>query len=1602
MLSSQTKRELKINQRRILIDSIEIGIPSSQQILTWAERRLPNGKKVGEIKNSKTVNYKKFTPLLDGLFCERIFGPVKSGICACGKKQPHKNMRFCEKCEVEYTDKNVRRYRLGYISLLSSVAHIWYLKGRPSYLSIFLGKRKKTVMALAYCNAYLIEQAFSPIKDNTESECRQDHGLEMYSKNIKSFTRTRHFATRFYKSEKFKSKKNFFSSTTQTFSGQAPFSTTPIRSTIEGDNNLSNTNNQFAQKNKREKAEIVNSFLYLLTHILGNSENNSATSISYAHYLSSVKDSNKSIVKRKLATILQKEEEKENKKQFKRSLRLLPNTLVNFQKQAREIDPDNFSKNKNVTLFSTEKLLENNNQLQDIKLRQIPIPKLRRTIGKKNTSINPKSFVESFSANVSIETSRSPRMGFRFSKGIDFDSNFEKESTQPGQAAVDNVARGENFNFQEKSSKVSPPENKLLCLLADTPQKGTNSYNRSQTLPFLPSLVCKYNLRDELLNIFNSSPLEEDTPIPLYCSTKRWQPLQDVHKFMAEQSFYQFNNLKKEAYLQTKSPFLKERLFEQNWSSKSPISSESLGVEQERLPINSLKRFSEIKFASGKPSIFKNTVQLPQSITPNYDIDQEIVPDGVREVEVKSVLKKDDLKSLRHILYKTLLKQKKLRNYNQINRESSQLAKNRFADSRLLLNLSTRLDQGTVNSAVILWDTLFSKTKKTKYPIGSLLFDTGFASEKANYLDQSVRTFKSYWKSYLLKSNRGSILPYLNGERELFQESLKEANIKNQFYFLKQAFELKGLASHLKINLQEKVKKSSTFSSLLWQNERYNTAGLNRVKRDFIPNTMFKQFFSNGNHFTFNKADIFLQNIYNENKAIFINRTAKNQVNLFEERLMYTVYNSLEDSHISTHSTVSPSATVKNASLSSFLILPETMRVVDYFNLLEKEYVYNPERINLKLEVPLEKDALLVDNVKSLQMGTFEKEQNSKKELQAGKIRHTTSLQVQLPNRISQFFRINLSTRPGQAGVSIGASRSSRMNVKSFESNVLSSNLDKSIQKRVSLTDNQWDEKRQPGRNKERELLSQVELTAIREILSYTGGGALKHLLERFDVQSFSTFLLTDIQITREAYTYREKAPFAEDIVTKKKILAGLSRRIYRNARRLKIAQLLDRSNRRPEWMMISTLPVLPPDLRPILQMSENLVVASDLNSLYQRVIYRNNRYYKLRLIDFHLVTAMQRLVQDAVDRLIENGKGGSKPFYTPTGRPLKSLSDTLKGKKGRFRLNLLGKRVDFSGRSVIVVSPHLKIHECGLPKEIALKLYTYFLLRQFMLKKQASSILIAKNIIKQRKSSMWDMLRDIIYYHPLLLNRAPTLHRLGIQAFQPRLVSGSAILLHPLVCSGFNADFDGDQMGVHLPLAFSARAEAWDLLWSRNNILSPATGEPVLVPSQDMVLGFYYMTASFPTRSLRMQEENLLVKFESYANSQKLPSGSLEKGLVRFLDGQYSRVPDIRELEFATRIFSHYIDVTRAFQNGHIGLHTPIWLKWDGKVENDSGPEVPLELRLNSFGSSTYIYPKYKRRNDEHLCYLQPHEENLSSSTIYTRTTVGRVLVNSIIFSCR
>src|SRR5687767_15242537 len=371
-------------------------------------------------------------------------------------------------------------------------------------------------------------------------------------------------------------------------------------------------------------------------------------------------------------------------------------------------------------------------------------------------------------------------------------------------------------------------------------------------------------------------------------------------------------------------------------------------------------------------------------------------------------------------------------------------------------------------------------------------------------------------------------------------------------------------------------------------------------------------------------------------------------------------------------------------------------------------------------------------------------------------------------------------------------------------------------------------------------------------------------------------------------------------------------------SKRLKVATSFLKSGNHPDWMILDVIPVIPPELRPLVPLDGGRFATSDLNDLYRRVINRNNRLKKLMELRAPevIVRNEKRMLQEAVDALFDNGRRG-RVLRGVNNRPLKSLSGTLKGKQGRFRQNLLGKRVDYSGRSVIVVGPELKLHQCGLPKKMALELFKPFIYNQLEKQQHAATIKQAREMVERQEPVVWDILEEVIREHPVLLNRAPTLHRLGIQAFEPVLVEGKAIKIHPLVCTAFNADFDGDQMAVHIPLSPEAQIEAAVLMLSSNNILSPASGQPIAVPSQDIVLGIYYLTRerkglkgegrvfSSPEEVLlaldaglvatqtpiRLQYEGLLVDLDQERDNQDLLRAVVQDDVRRVINTTVGRV---------------------------------------------------------------------------------------------------------------
>lgn len=475
------------------------------------------------------------------------------------------------------------------------------------------------------------------------------------------------------------------------------------------------------------------------------------------------------------------------------------------------------------------------------------------------------------------------------------------------------------------------------------------------------------------------------------------------------------------------------------------------------------------------------------------------------------------------------------------------------------------------------------------------------------------------------------------------------------------------------------------------------------------------------------------------------------------------------------------------------------------------------------------------------------------------------------------------------------------------------------------------------------------EIFRNREIS--TGASAIREQLADLDLRIIIDFSLVEWkELGEEGLTGNEWED--RKVVRRKDFLV----------RRMELAKHFIRTNIEPEWMVLCLLPVLPPELRPIIQIDGGKLMSSDINELYRRVIYRNNTLIDLlttsRSTPGELVMCQEKLVQEAVDTLLDNGIRG-QPMRDGHNKVYKSFSDVIEGKEGRFRETLLGKRVDYSGRSVIVVGPSLSLHRCGLPREIAIELFQTFVIRGLIRQHFASNIGVAKSKIREKEPVVWEILQEVMQGHPVLLNRAPTLHRLGIQAFQPILVEGHAICLHPLVCKGFNADFDGDQMAVHVPLSLEAQAEARLLMFSHTNLLSPAIGDPISVPTQDMLIGLYVLTSG--------NRRGICANRYNPCNHRNYQNERIDDNNYK-----YTKEP----------FFCNSYDAIGAYRQNRIRLDSPLWLRWRLDHRVITSREAPIEVHYESLGIYHEIYGHY-------LIVRSIKKENFS---IYVRTTVGLI----------
>ncbi len=1476
---------------------VTIGIASPLRILQWAEKTLPNGKIYGEVLNANTLHHKTFKPQKGGLFCERIFGPLKDFECSCGKidktakyslretekqnkntkeneyeekiqdnieskkslgeltfgvtkdkkKTTRKLRKFCPDCDVEYTWSVIRRYQLGYIKLISPVTHVWFLKGTPSYLSILLDIKKRYLQSITYCSETLTIEHSESAASALQTYKISGFDLDSPSKIYASWFKAKNMGT--ISNQMSETNLTHSNSNRLTSYNNDPIYNDPIyndpiyndpiyNDTIYNDTSidLTSTKKDIYLNSRIKRINIINKWEK-------NVKQSSKTDESYNYY-SINKNRNLSVNKTsQLLTFLQKP----IKENF---------FIKKFSKEEKNVKELNLYDNilKDLGILNKDK---------DIRFYILQL------IYTLQLGIIYNDLVENLFSNNSFNLET-----FLIQKRL-----YEKQGLILNEDTETNFRYNSDSLFDSISNK-NTIENSLKKEL-----NISNNYYQSKidTIGF-----------SKIINKINKK-----SPIDLYIKATLQRML--YKKIIINSIVKTWQNIYKKAYVKamykTISYFLKtdqKKIFlEKNfisWNSKNTLfktKNNSNNYEPENLNLNNFDIFLHYyrinKIYANKTSLkhLKNIILLVKSYfkknilltlqnikqpifnlhlqnTKNYTIQTDSILLNKQVYRLKPSWNPEIRFNFTHIPIPYSIPQ-------LINKKSDEMT------NFLSFDISSLVDLLAINGFMtpLIVGKLYQKTRSS----------TSLKSETYIAINENIET----------EHNNKQIDIKLSYKRQLFKIAknlLKENNInfKNQkIFFNKRNFDLLESFTIKNNNipyflLNENISK--LFSSKLLNQTSldlyYLNLGKYAIKDKIKDNKLYPS--PKNLPFTFiSEKDKFINKNSKEN--FFIKKFSKE--NFFIKKFSNVGYKQGNKSN-----------EFKNTSKSDI--------------------------VNRNINSPLEmsKKKRLFNNVYTLShRERWGSRVNEGKDWQIFLLYNTAVSNSKDQPIFAYKDRISSTTFNSQVYSSYKNSIVSQTQATSFLQNKEPYGV---------LINNSFFS----GPGIIQQLLSELTLSEMKKLDKQNR--LLLYILNKsiFKLKKHIKIFIYD----------RTSQTEMKELCKKRDLLI----------RRTKLVRKLFRKDSDPSSMIITVLPVLPPDLRPIVKMGGQ-IAASDLNRFYQRIIYRNDRLKKFlkdpATSHSYEMKYAQRLLQEAVDNLIQNSQNSGEK--DSRGRALKSLSDILKGKQGRFRQFLLGKRVDYSGRSVIVVGPKLKLYECGIPLEMALELYLPFLLKIILNKNYAKTVVGAKALIKNNRPLALELLREIMQVSPVLLNRAPTLHRLGFQAFVPKLVEGRAILLHPLVCSSFNADFDGDQMAVHVPITIEARAEAWKLMLSRNNLLSPATGDPLSIPSQDMVLGCYYLTT----------------------NSNKATLSLLRGSGLFFTDLQ---------------------KVLYAYDLQQIDLHALVWVKWSGLIENGNDQEEPLEIRVSTTGHWQDLSYNYIRHFDSSSQLL--HQ--------YMSTTPGRILFYSLIQS--
>lgn len=1603
---------------------VTIGLASPEKIKSWAEKELPNGKIFGEVTNANTFHYRTFKPSKGGLFCERIFGPIKDFECACGKRQKPTALEskkileheqttryFCPNCDVEYTWSIIRRYQLGYIKFNAPVTHLWYLKTNPSYLSILFDMKRKHLESIIYCTESItLENMWKSVEKNAKLN---PSPTELYKNWQKLFSIEQNMQKYYRKNAIHKKIKK--------------------------------------QKKRvfREKCLKKGMIFQKVNWGFFNSEN-----------FKTDMENNKNLVNSQSLPYFESLSQKKT------------NIFLNIQKQKQKQFFSNIFHNiwkMILTKMYKKAINQIDFQIYFLKNTFFPYSVLNFQNFEKNKRFQTMNEIQKNEQHLSKDEQHSFKMAL-YAENFDAQQQFLGRMKFPVKICkffyFNSFSNSISHNIQKNIGKILNLTNDFLqydCISQNTPlstylqvlsNKNTKYLNLQNCLIFIEStektkLIFKSSMfgkNDQYIEHFwNSFYFLFESGIffisqktkktnKKFISKKKLLFLINMvgffhkifvfkntkfskKKFQQIQSFLFAYFLRKKHFVSIetneKSKVLQQNKFEQSLSfNAKDHKKNNLFIEKDSISFQFFKNFYDLPKNRKKMNF---TVEPHSRILSQFDFFNNIsnvekILSNFQEyakIEFSLIVQNQWFNELQTLSNPNFLKEKLspsgfqntspfpffISTFPQIPQYQTSSGIADFYFQNIELNQSKILKFFEKNIFEYFCLFLFFSTFQFLFP--DFLFYN--VKEKSRNLERN-NVFEQNGFDHQIENQ------FKNIENKSFDENVPFLNFFNIFDISIQTKDHKILDDQTFLSFQ----KLLNLSFLFFSSDFFSEIQKKKVFHLFPVNS----FLPNGDFLT----DSHLAT----NSYSLLNDKVQKHLPKFTEINMKLSNDNLTIENFNTKVVFRKKLFKKMQQFQKTQFLPWQ---------IQKEMV-NSEVRNSKNQKKIVQSSIPMKVSKSLKLNQL----NENNTFNNSNVIYTKekpwiwnfSLFSKQKNK---FQTPEISKAPfvsyGKQGNGLfqGSSSSFLKNfVYTIAYNFLWNNdsdwkyfvyynsffvhkfEDIPIFEYSSFSKTKNGLLLSPGTsfsNLDDSFLSFLSFQIDSFQKNFLiGAGILEKLLTEYN--SFELKKMTkqhQILLPKINQTIR----FLKQTTKTKKDVLKIQKYFQKREhiiRRLKFLRKFFRRNSNPNFMILRNLPVLPPDLRPILKL-QNQIAASDLNRFYQRIIYRNDRLKKFSKDSatnqsFEIQYA-QRLLQEAVDNLIQNGKGGVKPETNSRGQALKSLSEILKGKQGRFRQYLLGKRVDYSGRSVIVVGPQLKLYECGLPKEMAFELFLPFLIQYILHSKLAKTVIGAKNLLKTNSTFTFHLLHKVLQNIPVLLNRAPTLHRLGFQAFLPKLIEGRAILLHPMVCPAFNADFDGDQMAVHIPLTVEARTEAWKFMLATNNLMNSATGEPILLPSQDMVLGCYYLTLDYYSKSFATQFLNVLRKqnisgSETIENisSSKAPSETfVQNGFFKnFSQKKIQKFQYFIRQHKSFLLYNNFHEILATYQKKEINLHTAVWVKWNAPVNFGNDYFKPVEIRLQKNGYWQLIQPKY-------TTFYNQKNHKFSQ---FIRTTTGRIFMNLMI----